>query len=42
MEVQFIATTIIAVVLPLWGMIGIWTNKFGWVADLLISGWDVT
>ncbi|KAH9965402.1 autophagy-related protein 22-like protein [Russula dissimulans] len=27
---MLIATSIVAVVLPLWGMIGIWTNKFGY------------
>ena len=39
---QFIATNIVAVILPLWGMIGIWTDKFGWVTHLLISSQDVT
>ena len=29
MGFQFIATNIVAVMLPLWGMIGIWTDKFG-------------
>jgi hypothetical protein len=29
MWVQLIATNVVAIFLPLWGMIGIWTNKFG-------------
>ena len=29
MGFQFMATNIVAVMLPLWGMIGIWTDKFG-------------
>ena len=24
--------------LPLWGMIGIWTDQLGWVTHLLVSG----
>jgi hypothetical protein len=31
MEVQFLVTCVTATALPLWGMIGIWTDKFGWV-----------
>jgi len=42
LRVQLIATNVVAIFLPLWGMIGIWTNKFGWVAHLLISGQDMT
>jgi hypothetical protein len=29
-------------VLPLWGMVGIWTDKFGWVVHLLTSNQDRT
>ena len=36
------ATNIMAVVLPLWGMVGIWTDKFGWVVHLLTSNQDGT
>ena len=31
MEIQFMATCVTATVLPLWGMIGIWQDKFGYV-----------
>jgi hypothetical protein len=41
-RVQLVATNVVAIILPLWGMIGIWTNKFGWVAHLLVPGQDMT
>ena len=28
-DAQFVVTNIVTVLIPLWGMIGIWTNKFG-------------
>jgi hypothetical protein len=31
-----------AVVLPLWGMVGIWTDTFGWVVHLFTSNQDRT
>jgi hypothetical protein len=36
------ATSIVAIVLPLWGMIGIWTDKIGWVTPPLILSKMVT
>jgi hypothetical protein len=27
--VQFVVTNVVTILIPLWGMIGIWTNKFG-------------
>jgi hypothetical protein len=27
---QFVVTNIATILIPLWGMIGIWTNKFGY------------
>lgn len=29
---QFVVTNVVTIFIPLWGMIGIWTNKFGYVA----------
>jgi hypothetical protein len=28
-DVQFVVTNVVTILIPLWGMIGIWTNKFG-------------
>jgi hypothetical protein len=27
---QFVVTNVVTILIPLWGMIGIWTNKFGY------------
>ena len=35
--VQFMVANVFAILLTLWGMIGIWTTKFGWVMFILIS-----
>ena len=35
-------TNVVAILLTLWGMIGIWTTKFGWVVLLPISNQDRT
>ena len=35
-------TNVVAILLTLWGMIGIWTTKFGWVVLLPISSQDAT
>jgi hypothetical protein len=32
------ATAVMAVAIPLWGMIGIWTDKLGCATHLLTSG----
>ena len=26
---QFVVTNVVTILIPLWGMIGIWTTKFG-------------
>lgn len=31
---QFIVTNVVTIMIPLWGMIGIWTDKLGWVTCL--------
>jgi len=35
-------TNVVAILLTLWGMIGIWTTKFGWVVLLPIFSQDAT
>ena len=34
LSVQFFVTNVVTILIPLWGMIGIWTDKFGYVSDL--------
>ena len=31
---QFIVTNVVTVLIPFWGMLGIWSNKIGWVSTM--------